>query len=107
MTAHLLGIKVDKIYIYPFGGIAKFHIPYNYSNYKEFLILLNGPLFQFLAKYILVYLFPNYSETINIYHYGILLFNLLPIYPLDGGKLLNIIFGKKTKKVVFFYYFFL
>lgn len=25
------------------------------------------------------------------YHYGILIFNLLPIYPLDGGKLLNIL----------------
>lgn len=30
---------------------------------------------------------------INVYHYGILIFNLLPIYPLDGGKLLNLIFS--------------
>ena len=28
---------------------------------------------------------------INIYHYGILFFNLLPIYPLDGGKLTQLI----------------
>lgn len=30
---------------------------------------------------------------INAYHYGILIFNLLPIYPLDGGKLIHIIFS--------------
>lgn len=30
---------------------------------------------------------------INTYHYGILIFNLLPIYPLDGGKLIHIIFS--------------
>ena len=27
-----------------------------------------------------------------MYHYQILIFNLLPIYPLDGGKILNLLF---------------
>ena len=91
LTAKLFGIEVDKIYIYPFGGIAKFHLPENYSIYKELIILINGPLFQELAKIILVYLFPKYSNIIIIYHYSILIFNLLPIYPLDGGKLINLL----------------
>ena len=29
---------------------------------------------------------------ISVYHFGILFFNLLPIYPLDGGKLLCLFF---------------
>lgn len=37
----------------------------------------------------------SYSSIIKIYHYGILIFNLLPIYPLDGGKLVNIILSYK------------
>ena len=28
------------------------------------------------------------------YHYALLFFNLLPIYPLDGAKLLNLLFNK-------------
>ena len=43
-----------------------------------------------LANILLLIIIPKYQETIITYHYGILAFNLLPIYPLDGGKLLNI-----------------
>lgn len=44
-----------------------------------------------LAKVSLIIIIPKYKELIYVYHYGILIFNLLPIYPLDGGKLLHII----------------
>lgn len=50
-----------------------------------------GPLFQFLAYFLLLFIFPKDAILIKNYHYGILLFNLLPIYPLDGGKLVNIL----------------
>ena len=92
--AYLLGIKIDEIYIYPLGGISKFKMDLNISIKKEFLILIMGPLFQQLAYMILLILMPNKKEIINIYHYSILSFNLLPIYPLDGGRLLNLLFNK-------------
>ncbi len=38
---------------------------------------------------------PHYTSFITMYHYGILIFNLLPIYPLDGGKLLNLLLATK------------
>ena len=66
----------------------------NISIKKELLILINGPLFQHLAYIILLVLLPKYKQIINIYHYSILMFNLLPIYPLDGGKLLKLLFNK-------------
>lgn len=91
LTAKCFKVEVDKIYIYPFGGIAKFYLPENYSILKELIILINGPLFQEIAKIILIIIFPKYSNSIILYHYSILLFNLLPIYPLDGGKLLNLL----------------
>lgn len=49
-----------------------------------------GPIFQFIAYFLLIKLMPHYNSMIFMYHYGILLFNLLPIYPLDGGKLVNL-----------------
>lgn len=91
LTALILGLKVDKIYIYPFGGVAKFHLPLNYSIKKELLILIMGPVFQEIAKTFLIRYFYSYENIIISYHYSILIFNLLPIYPLDGGKLINLL----------------
>lgn len=97
ITAILFKIEPDKIYIYPFGGISKFNLSLNEDLLKEFLILLMGPFFQFIFSIVLIRLpfFNHYSEIISIYNYTILGFNLLPIYPLDGGKLLNIILSFK------------
>jgi len=66
-------------------------MPLNIKIYKEFLILIAGPFFQVLAYLTLSYIMPKEKELIEAYHYGILLFNLLPIYPLDGGKIINLL----------------
>ena len=87
----MLGIEVDKIIIYPLGGISKFKLTLNISPEKEMLILIMGPLSQFIAYLILMHIFPYDIVLIKKYHYGILFFNLLPIYPLDGGKFINIV----------------
>ncbi len=89
----LLGGEVIKIYIYPLGGISKFRFDINISIFKEFLILIAGPVSQMFAYFFLIHVFSDYCELITIYHYGILFFNLLPIYPLDGGKLVNLFFS--------------
>lgn len=54
--------------------------------------MIMGPVFQ-IIYYLLIFRFltMNELELFKNYHYSILFFNLLPIYPLDGGKLLNII----------------
>ncbi len=86
-----MGWKVDKIYFYPYGGYTKFNDDLNKPKKEELLIMLMGPIFQIIF-FILVsrFLTINELELFRGYHYSILIFNLLPIYPLDGGKLLNI-----------------
>lgn len=91
LSAKFLGVEVDKIYIYPLGGISKFNMPLNISILKEFIILIFGPIFQVIASIILIIIMPSEKELILIYHYSILFFNLLPIYPLDGGKIVNLL----------------
>lgn len=95
MMAFFLGCEIDKIYIYPMGGISKFKMDLNIGITSEFLILLMGPIFQMIAFNILVILMPKYYQVISIYNYGILIFNLLPVYPLDGGKLVSLILQSK------------
>lgn len=85
----ILKWPISKVTIYPFGCMTTFNNKLNSSVYEEFLILIYGPLFQILFNMI-------YPTS---YHYIILLFNLLPIYPLDGSKIIFLLFNK-----IFSYY---
>lgn len=88
ITGYLLSWKIEKIVILPFGGVTIFKEDINRCLLDEFLILISGPLLQFIV----FYYFKN--ELVFNYNYAILLFNLLPIYPLDGSKLINIVLNK-------------
>ena len=92
ITGIVLGFKLDKIIIYPYGGVTKFNNLENTSLNKEIIMLLMGPIIQIVTYYILNYFF-KYDYLKN-YHLSILIFNLLPILSLDGGRLLNIFFNK-------------
>ena len=97
LVAKLFKWKIDKIKIYIFGGCVKFNESLNKPIYEEFLILIAGPLFQMLGFLFLTLLYNEglifYKDylTIKSYNYTLLSFNLLPIYPLDGGKIFNLI----------------
>lgn len=92
--------NIDKIIIYPFGGITKFDDVIDKPLYEEFLITIAGPLIQYLFYLLILLLHNKYYITDYIYNlyknynYSILIFNLLPIIPLDGSKIVNIILNK-------------
>ena len=77
ITAMIFQIEVDKIYIYPFGGISKFHLSLNESLRKEFIILIMGPLVQCVFSFFLLKFdfFNSYQKLIMVYNYTILTFN--------------------------------
>ena len=87
ITRIILGYKLERIIFYPLGGITIFNLPINIPLKKELLILIMGPLMQIFGYLIL----KNFFSYIQVYHYTLLIFNLLPLYPLDGGKILNIL----------------
>ena len=101
ITGVLLGFKLDKIIIYPYGGITKFNNLLNTSLNKEILVIVMGPIIQIITYLILNKIFKyNYIKN---YHLSILIFNLLPILSLGGGKLLNIILNKFFSYLKSFY----
>lgn len=85
----ILGYTFSQIVFYPYGGVTKFNLPLNIPIKKELLILIMGPIFQ-IGGYILL---KTFFDNLNLYHYSLLIFNLLPIYPLDGGKIMNALLG--------------
>ena len=82
--------KIEKVIIFPFGGLTVFNQKINRSSKEEFFIAIAGPIFQIIF-FILI---NNQDSIFTHYHNLILSFNLLPIYPLDGAKILNIIYNK-------------
>lgn len=96
MTGVILGWNSDKICIYPYGGCTKFSESLNKPLIEELLILIMGPITQMLFYFLVRNLF-NYDDYILFrnYNYALLIFNLMPIYTLDGGRILNILFSYK------------
>ena len=91
----LINIEVSSITIYPYGGMIKNNMLINTNSLKVILISFAGIINQLLL-WIIIYIFLKVG-FINSYYYDIffkynlyiILFNLIPIYPLDGYKILN------------------
>lgn len=98
--ASLIGYKEASVVIYPFGGITKYNGYLNSPIASELLILLGGPLFQEILYIILLVLYKNglisdiNFNIIEYVHKNLLMFNLLPIIPLDGSKFILLILEK-------------
>ena len=92
----LFRYKIINITIYPFGGITKVDKDINTPLNKELLIASGGIIFQ-LILFIIIYFVPINIITKNLlykYNISILLFNMLPIIPLDGSIIINSLLNK-------------
>lgn len=93
----LFKIKVSKLTILPFGSIIDSDLKYNENTLKKILIAIAGVLFQIILYLIFIFLskqgFITYLtyQIFLKYNKYIILFNLLPIIPLDGSQLLSYI----------------
>lgn len=85
----LLKYKIEKIEIYPFGGIIRTNINYNINSNKLFLISISGILMQLLLFLIIPDTNSNNYEIFKLLNYSLIIFNLLPIKPSDGSKVLE------------------
>lgn len=97
ITAHSLGWRLKKIELLPFGGVAEVDEHGNRPLKEEALVILAGPLMNVFmlgwAFLCLHYQWWDQSFAFMMIDYNliILLFNLLPIWPLDGGKLMQVL----------------
>ena len=108
----ILGLKPEKIEIIPVGLTVSFKVNIEGINkkkgngnmfvIKEIIVAIAGPIVNLLI-FIITLLNEEKTYLNNLIMYSnllIFIFNLIPIYPLDGGRILkgilHIIFGKRT-----------
>ena len=107
----LMGMRPNKIEIKPYGVSISFKIkPKDYNQkilegnrlqIKKILIAIAGPLTNFIIMNIATNLpIGIFSKMMIIYsNLLLIIFNLIPIYPLDGGRILkaflHILVGKR------------
>ena len=96
----LIDFKYDKITIYPFGGITTYNEDLNVNSNKELFVLLGGITFELIFYFMIKTFYFNGFITNHVFYllmninYLLISFNFMPILPLDGGKLLNILLNK-------------
>lgn len=111
MAGIILKMKVKKISIMPTGFSIEFALTDNDYNkkilnsnileIKKIIIAFAGPLVNLIIMSVFIILHKNEEIAYNIIYSNFLIaiFNLLPIYPLDGGRILSgilhIIVGKQ------------
>ena len=112
----ILKFKPTELKLTPFGLQIRFNIDYYNKelHIQKAIIALAGPLTNFLIATIII-IFAKFNVSIeNTYIYQLIvysnfligIFNLIPIYPMDGGRvlkeLLKIILGaKKAYKLTY------
>lgn len=87
----LIGGKPKKLYINPFGVSLEIYSYGKNKSLNKILFYLIGPLINFFIA-IMFFYFPisvEIKEKIIYTNFAICFFNLLPILPLDGGKILK------------------
>lgn len=109
----IMKMRVDKVELMPFGLSVSFKKDLNYINsendvleIKKICVAVAGPLVSFLLIVLYTYIKPLYISQLDaIYsNFLILIFNLIPLYPLDGGRIvkgiLNIKFGERKSRIL-------
>ncbi|HWR60408.1 MAG TPA: M50 family metallopeptidase, partial [Clostridia bacterium] len=89
LAAKRLGIRVYEVELLPYGGVARMEELSKYGGFSEAAVSAAGPAVS-LVLALVCFLLKAYSELFEFayaYNLIICLFNLVPVIPMDGGRI--------------------
>jgi Zn-dependent protease len=119
-VATYFGITTEKITLLPIGGMASFDkMPE--SSRQELLVVIAGPLVNALIALLLYFVVPvqdlmdqSFSEAYQVFksftfqnflfylfivNIGLVIFNLIPAFPMDGGRIFRALLELKMNRM--------
>lgn len=89
--AKKFNFEIEKVEIFPFGAFLSLN-DYGTHHIIEELVIVMAGLSTHLGMFIVIKVFFD-SEYLLVVNQLVFVFNLLPIYPLDGSKILLLVFS--------------
>lgn len=109
LAARRYGFRLDKIVLMPYGAVISGDVS-GLSPKEEFFVSIAGPLTNLLTALVFIalwWIYPDcypFTEAAANVSLSLFIVNLLPAYPLDGGRILGIalrpFFKERTKPVL-------
>lgn len=89
LAAQYYKLPVKDITLLPFGGAARIQVPW--EPIPELVVALAGPAVNFLliGPLYLAAQFHWFFATMFVYNIVLLVFNMIPAFPMDGGRVLR------------------
>ena len=107
LVARHFGVRAQELRLLPFGAEVSIDCVFLPAD-KKILILLAGAFGNIVVAIVcgsLLWLFPNLFLFLEIMIFANAVpavLNLLPIYPLDGGKVVNLVLQGRARKIFVF-----
>lgn len=101
VVADLYGLAIQRIEIWPFGGMAEIQGLDAQDPYVETMVAVAGPLLNFFwaaLTWAFVTVLPFDAHSMNLFITANLMIggiNLLPVAPLDGGRLARLFWARR------------
>lgn len=97
LTSLILGADVKSIIILPFGMTLRLSHDVMRHPKKEIAIALSGPFANVLMLFVAEFLVPSVNLSVfKVINWSVLILNLIPVPPLDGGRVLRAVIIKYT-----------
>ncbi|MEO2507838.1 site-2 protease family protein [Clostridium paraputrificum] len=98
LVANSFGLRLSSFKIHITGAGTEIDDIDDLSENRKLILYVSGPLFNFVSAMVLLFLKSEYGLNVESsiwINLGLLFFNMLPAYPLDGVRMYEILLSKK------------